>query len=130
MERQLENVEAEASFIQALAMCENLGYELGRANALRGIGHARQARSEYVEAEMPYTQALSIYGNIGNERGRENATLGLSRIRFCQVRYVESRMLINGIMGASERINYGWAMKKSKRLLEEILEAEIQSVEP
>ncbi|KAG8893640.1 hypothetical protein FRC00_010235, partial [Tulasnella sp. 408] len=121
---QSKNAEAELSFIQALAMHESLGDELGRANALRGIGDLRQARSEYVEAETAHTQALSIYENIGNERGRVNATIGLAELRFHQTRYAEARALIKVATGISSRMHYSWGTQTSRRLSDKISGAE------
>ncbi|KIO17802.1 hypothetical protein M407DRAFT_32524 [Tulasnella calospora MUT 4182] len=127
---QSTNLEAESSFMQALAIYERLGNQLGRANALQMLGDVRQARSEDVEAETVYSQALTIYESIGNDRGRVNSAIGLSQLRFRQARYGEAKALINGTAGISERLNYTWAIKISKMLLERILEAGRRSVEP
>lgn len=61
--------EAEGYFTQALMIYTNIGFDVGRANALRGLGEVRLREGRYAEAKLLRNDAAKISDRISDEEG-------------------------------------------------------------
>ncbi|KIO20176.1 hypothetical protein M407DRAFT_30170, partial [Tulasnella calospora MUT 4182] len=120
----------EESYAEALAICRSIGYDLGRANALNGLGDVRRQQSKYTEAQESYAEAVAISKGIGNGIIQVNSALGLARIRLHQARYAEAKALVEVASSISERVKYVWGMDTSGELLENIFVKLLSSLIP
>lgn len=84
---QFRSGEAEESYGKALDIYETIKNDLGRANALNGLGDVQIQHSKYTEARVSYIKALKIYQEIGSSRGRVKAKRGLAETHRAQFKH-------------------------------------------